>query len=168
MRHVEQAGARSRRWLAEFNQPAPTNPGAFHHRANCGIACRYSAPSKEPNMMVKQLIDGTEKVFLVVIAVFTVIAMGQEMFQLYVRGKVALEDLLLMFIFAEVLGMLGAFYARLGNLITLPLFIAMTALSRLIVLQSKETDPIVLVYQSGAILFIAAACWVVSRMRTTQ
>jgi protein PsiE len=168
MRHVEQAGARSRRWRAEFNQPAPTNPGAFHHQANRRIACRYSAPSKEPNMMVKQVIDGTEKVFLVVIAVFTVIAMGQEMFQLYERGKVALEDLLLMFIFAEVLGMLGAFYARLGNLITLPLFIAMTALSRLIVLQSKETDPIVLVYQSGAILLIAAACWVVSRMRTAQ
>lgn len=119
-------------------------------------------------MGMKQVIDGTEKVFLVVIAVFTVIAMGQEMFQLYVRGKVALEDLLLMFIFAEVLGMLGAFYARLGNLITLPLFIAMTALSRLIVLQSKETDPIVLVYQGGAILLIAAACWVVSQMRTTQ
>jgi protein PsiE len=168
MRHVERAGARSRRWRAEFNQPAPTNPGAFDHQANRGIACRYSAPSKELSMMVKQLIDGTEKVFLVVIAVFTVIAMGQEMFQLYVRGKVALEDLLLMFIFAEVLGMLGAFYARQGNLIMLPLFIAMTALSRLIVLQSKETDLVVLLYESGAILLIALACWVVSRMRTTQ
>ena len=118
--------------------------------------------------MIKRVIDGTEKFFLVVIAVFTVIAMGQEMFLLYERGKVALEDLLLMFIFAEVLGMLGAFYARQGNLITLPLFIAMTALSRLIVLQSKETDLVVLLYESGAILLIALACWVVSRMRTTQ
>ena len=119
-------------------------------------------------MGMKQVIDGTEKFFLVVIAVFTVIAMGQEMFQLYERGRVALEDLLLMFIFAEVLGMLGAFYARQGNLIMLPLFIAMTALSRLIVLQSKETDLVVLLYESGAILLIALACWVVSRMRTTQ
>jgi len=92
--------------------------------------------------------------------------MGQEILTLFDKGKVALEDLLLMFIFAEVVGMLGAFYAKLTNLITLPLFIAMTALSRLIVLQSKETDPIVLVYQSGAILLIAAACWVISRMRT--
>ncbi len=119
-------------------------------------------------MGMKQVIDGTEKFFLVVIAVFTVIAMGQEIFQLYERGRVALEDLLLMFIFAEVLGMLGAFYARQGNLIMLPLFIAMTALSRLIVLQSKETDLVVLLYESGAILLIALACWVVSRMRTTQ
>jgi protein PsiE len=119
-------------------------------------------------MMIKQLIDGAEKFFLVVIAGFTVIAMGQEMFLLYERGKVALEDLLLMFIFAEVLGMLGAFYAKQSNLIMLPLFIAMTALSRLIVLQSKETDPVALVYESGAILLIAAACWVISRMRTPQ
>ena len=119
-------------------------------------------------MMIKRVIDGTEKVFLVVIAAFTVIAMGQEILVLIERGRVALEDLLLMFIFAEVLGMLGAFYARQGNLITLPLFIAMTALSRLIVLQSKETDPIVLVYESGAILLLAAACWVVSRMRASD
>ena len=116
--------------------------------------------------MIKRVIDGAEKFFLVLIAVFTVIAMGQEILTLFDKGKVALEDLLLMFIFAEVLGMLGAFYAKQTNLITLPLFIAMTALSRLIVLQSKETDPIVLVYQSGAILLIAAACWVISRMRT--
>ena len=94
--------------------------------------------------------------------------MGQEILFLFENGKVALEDLLLMFIFAEVLGMLGAFYAKQTNLITLPLFIAMTALSRLIVLQSKETDPIVLVYQSGAILLIATACWVISRMRSTD
>ncbi len=118
--------------------------------------------------MIKRVIDGAEKFFLVLIAVFTVIAMGQEILTLFDKGKVALEDLLLMFIFAEVLGMLGAFYAKQTNLITLPLFIAMTALSRLIVLQSKETDPIVLVYQSGAILLIAAACWVISRMRSTD
>ena len=118
--------------------------------------------------MIKRVIDGAEKFFLVLIAVFTVIAMGQEILTLFDKGKVALEDLLLMFIFAEVLGMLGAFYAKQTNLITLPLFIAMTALSRLIVLQSKETDPIVLVYQGGAILLIAAACWVISRMRSTD
>ena len=116
--------------------------------------------------MIKRVIDGAEKFFLVLIAGFTVIAMGQEILVLFENGKVALEDLLLMFILAEVLGMLGAFYARQSNVIMLPLFIAMTALSRLIVLQSKETDPIVLIYESVAILLIAAACWVVSRMRT--
>jgi protein PsiE len=132
------------------------------------LACRYSASSKEADMLIKRVIDGAEKFFLVLIAGFTVIAMGQEILVLFENGKVALEDLLLMFIFAEVLGMLGAFYARQSNLIMLPLYIAMTALSRLIVLQSKETDLVVLLYESGAILLIAVACWVISRMRTTD
>ena len=116
--------------------------------------------------MIKQAIERTEKFFLAVIAGFTVIAMCQEILRLIESRRVALEDLLLMFIFAEVLGMLAAFYSRQRNLITLPLFIAMTALSRLIVLQGKETDPVVLLYESCAILLIAAACWIVSRMRT--
>ncbi len=117
-------------------------------------------------MNIKHTIDATEKLFLVVIAGFTVIAMGQEIMLLVENRKVALQDLLLMFIYAEVLGMLGAFYSRQRNLIVLPLFIAMTALSRLIILQGKEADPVVLLYESGAILLIAVACWVVGRMRT--
>jgi protein PsiE len=120
----------------------------------------------ERNVMIRRLIDSTEKLFLVVIAGFTVVAMGQEILLLVQNRKVELKDLLLMFIYAEVLGMLGAFYSRQRNLITLPLFIAMTALGRLIVLQGKGADPVVLLYESGAILLIAVACWVVSRMRT--
>lgn len=116
-------------------------------------------------MNIKHLIDAVEKLFLITIAVFTVIAMGQEIWLLIENRRVALQDLLLMFIYAEVLGMLGAFYVRQRNLIILPLFIAMTALSRLIVLQGKDSDPIVLLYEAGAILLIAVACWVTSRMR---
>ena len=119
-------------------------------------------------MNIKHSIDSTEKLFLVLIAGFTVIAMGQEIMLLIENRKVALQDLLLMFIYAEVLGMLGAFYSRQRNLITLPLFIAMTALSRLIILQGKEADPVVLLYERGAILLIALACWVIGRMRTVD
>ncbi|MDE2081194.1 MAG: phosphate-starvation-inducible PsiE family protein [Burkholderiales bacterium] len=115
-------------------------------------------------MRVTQFVGGVEKVFLVLIAGFTVVAMGQEIGLLFEHRKVELKDLLLMFIYAEVLGMLAAFYSGQRNLITLPLFIAMTALSRLIILQGKEADPLVLLYESGAILLIAVACWVVSRM----
>ena len=119
-------------------------------------------------MNIKHLIDAVEKLFLITIAVFTVIAMGQEIWLLIENRRVALQDLLLMFIYAEVLGMLGAFYVRQRNLIILPLFIAMTALSRLIVLQGKASDPIVLLYEAGAILLIAVACWVTSRMRPDE
>jgi protein PsiE len=118
--------------------------------------------------MVKRAIDATEKLFLLVIAGFTVVAMAQEIFLLVENRKVELKDLLLMFIYAEVLGMLAAFYSRQRNLIILPLFIAMTALSRLIILQGKEADAIVLLYESGAIVLISLACWMVSRMRNAE
>lgn len=118
--------------------------------------------------MIKRAIDSTEKLFLILIAGFTVVAMVQEILLLVENRKVALQDLLLMFIYAEVLGMLSAFYSKMRNLITLPLFIAMTALSRLIILQGKDTNPMVLLFESGAILLIAVACFVISRMRDPE
>ena len=116
-------------------------------------------------MNVKGIIHIVEKSFLVIIAFFTVAAMAQEVLLLITNRKVELKDLLLMFIYAEVLGMLAAFYASHRIPITIPLFIAMTALSRLIILQGKEGDPSILLYESGAILLIAVACWVVSRLK---
>jgi protein PsiE len=115
-------------------------------------------------MTIKHIIEGAEKVFLVLIAGFTIVAMWQEVLLLIENKRVELKDLLLMFIYAEVLGMLGAFYASQRIPITIPLFIAMTALSRLIILQGKEGDPTILLYESGAILLIAIACWIVSRL----
>jgi protein PsiE len=68
-----------------------------------------------------------------------------------------------MFIYAEVLGMLAAFYASHRIPITIPLFIAITALSRLIILQGKDGNPSILLFESGAIILIAGACWIISR-----
>ena len=119
-------------------------------------------------MNVKQIIQWVERSFLVIIALFTVAAMAQEVILLIDNRRVELKDLLLMFIYAEVLGMLGAFYASHRIPITIPLFIAMTALSRLIILQGKEGDPSILLYESGAILLIAGACWIISRMNMSE
>jgi protein PsiE len=94
--------------------------------------------------------------------------MGQEVISLINRGRVELQDLLLMFIYAEVLGMLAAFYSSHRIPITIPLFIAMTALSRLIILQGKDGDPAILLYESGAIVLIAGACWIISRVSTDK
>jgi len=117
-------------------------------------------------MNIKRLIEISEKIFLVLIACFTVAAMFQEVIRLIDHHQIELKDLLLMFIYAEVLGMLAAFYSSSKIPITIPLFIAMTALSRLIILQGKEGDPSILLYESGAILMIAIACWVISRLRS--
>jgi protein PsiE len=116
-------------------------------------------------MNVKQIIHFVEKAFLIIIAFVTVAAMAQEIMLLIENRRVELKDLLLMFIYAEVLGMLGAFYASHRIPITIPLFIAMTALSRLIILQGKDGDPSILLYESGAILLIAVACWIVNHMQ---
>ena len=119
-------------------------------------------------MNVKTIIGLAEKAFLIIIAFFTVAAMGQEVVALVDSRKVELKDLLLMFIYAEVLGMLAAFYSSHRIPITIPLFIAMTALSRLIILQGKEGDPSILLYESGAIVLIAGACWIVSRIQFSE
>ena len=106
-------------------------------------------------MNVKNIIGLVEKLFLIIIAIFTIAAMGQEIHSLISNRRVELQDLLLMFIYAEVLGMLAAFYASHRIPITIPLFIAMTALSRLIILQGKDGNPSILLYESGAIILIA-------------
>ena len=107
------------------------------------------------------MIKKIEKVMLGVIAVLTLIATVQEIMKIYSVWSVTLPDLLLLFIYTEVLGMIGVFYTSHKIPITLPLFIAMTALSRLIILQGKDMDPSALVFEAGAILLIAIACLII-------
>ena len=102
-----------------------------------------------------------EKGLLGLIAFLTIIATLQEINSIYALGVVNLPDLLLLFIYAEVLGMISVFYSSNKIPITLPLFIAMTALSRLIILQGKDMDPSALVYEAGAIVLIALACLII-------
>jgi protein PsiE len=64
--------------------------------------------------------------------------------------------------------MLGAFYSSHRIPITIPLFIGMTALSRLIILQGKEANPSILIFESGAILLIALSCWIVSHLKVRE
>ena len=106
-------------------------------------------------------IVGIEKVLLGLIAVLTIIATGQELMAIIDARKVDLADLLLLFIYTEVLGMIGVFYASNRIPITLPLFIAMTAIARLIILQGKEMDASVLIYEASAIAIIALACLII-------
>ena len=76
-------------------------------------------------------------------------------------GKITLTDLLLMFIYAEVLGMVAAFYKYSKIPIAIPIFIAITALCRLIILQGKGISTIDLIYESGAVLLLAIAALII-------
>ena len=111
------------------------------------------------------VIKAVERILLVTIGIATVFATGQEIYGLILERKVELADLLLLFIYTEVLGMVGVFYRSRKIPITLPLFIAITALSRMIILQGKGSDPENLLYEAGAILMLAVACLVI-RLRS--
>ena len=110
---------------------------------------------------IAKLIKITEKALLAIIALLTILATFEEVLKIYHANSVQLADLLLLFIYTEVLGMIGIFFVSNRIPITLPIFIAMTAISRLIILQGKEMDMSFLLYEAGAILVLAIAVLVV-------
>ena len=99
-----------------------------------------------------------------IILVSTVIAVGIEIKNMFLNQSVMLADLLLMFLYLEVLAMVRVFWNQQSISITLPLLIAITALARFIILQGKEMDPTELVYEAVAIVVIAGAI-VILRLR---
>ena len=121
-----------------------------------------SSDPQTPSQLISTILHRVENLFLLVIAAFTATAMVQEIIGIVQGQTVALKDLLLMFIYVEVLGMVGVYYDSKKIPITLPLFIAITALARLVILQGKDQPPINLLYESGAILVLAISCAVIT------
>ncbi len=97
----------------------------------------------------------------------TVVAFGFEINEMYKAQRVTLADLLLMFIYIEVIGMIGVFWESKTIRITYPLLIAITALARLIILQDKDSESVNLIYQGSAILLLAAAVFIL-KMRYSK
>ena len=106
-------------------------------------------------------------ILLGVILISTVIAVGIEIRTMFLNQSVTLADLLLMFLYLEVMALVRVFWEQQSISISLPLLIAITALSRFIILQGKSMDPSALLYEAGAILLIAAAI-VVLRLRHSE
>jgi len=104
----------------------------------------------------------SEKLLLAVIGILTMFAAGSDVYEMVLKMDVELGDLFLLFIYAEIVGMVGAFYISNRILVTLPIIIAMTALCRLIVLHSKEADPWMLIAEAGAIAVLAVAAYIMS------
>ena len=106
---------------------------------------------------MEKIVKQIQLLTLIIILISTVIAIGSELYQMFKIEKVTLADLLLLFLYLEVLAMVRVFWESQSIQITLPLFIAITALSRFIILQGKSINPEILVYEAGAILLIALA-----------
>lgn len=105
-----------------------------------------------------------EKIVLSILLVCTLIVIGQEILMMIENQRVTLADILLLFIYVEVLGMIKEYWVAKVIRMSYPLFIAMTALARLIILQRKDIEPVTLIYESVAILIIAISI-VVLRVR---
>ena len=106
---------------------------------------------------MEKIVKQIQLLTLIIILISTVIAIGSELYQMFKIQTVTLADLLLLFLYLEVLAMVRVFWESQSLQITLPLFIAITALSRFIILQGKSINPEILVYEAGAILLIALA-----------
>jgi len=81
---------------------------------------------------------------------------------MFLAQSITLPDLFMLFIYAEIIGMVGAFYSTNRIPVTLPIIIAITALCRLIVMQSKEMDALVVLGEAGAILILSIAAIIMS------
>ena len=106
-------------------------------------------------MTMNSTIRNIQLVGVIFILTGTVVAFGFEINEMYKAQRVTLADLLLMFIYIEVSGLIGVIWESKTIRITYPLLIAITALSRLIILQDKDSASINLIYQGGAIMLLA-------------
>ena len=113
---------------------------------------------------MEKIAKNLQLVLMSIILISTVIAVGIEIKNMFINQSVTLADLLLMFLYLEVLAMVRVLWDQQAISITLPLLIAITALARFIILQGKEMDPTALVYEAVAIVLIASAI-VILRLR---
>ena len=104
----------------------------------------------------------SEKLLLAIIGALTMAAAAVELRSLWYAQSVGLSDLFLFFIYAEIVGMVGAFYASRRIPVTLPIIIAITALCRTIIGQGKEAEPMMLLAAASAILILAGSAYVMS------
>ena len=97
-----------------------------------------------------------ERSLLLLIGALAIVAVGFELGALALKQDINLADLLLLFIYLEVLGMAYAYYSTHSVPVTLPVLIAITGITRLILL-SKDSEPTHLLYEAGAVLLLAIA-----------
>lgn len=116
------------------------------------------------NKHVEEFVGFIEKAVIFVILVSTLTAIMFEILKMINAQYVELADLLLLFIYVEVIGMVRVYLISNRVRMTYPLFIAITALSRLIILQGKDSNPELLLYEAGAIVLVAIAV-IILRLR---
>ena len=112
-------------------------------------------------------IRNIQLVAVIIVLVSTILAFLLEITKMYENQNIALADLLLMFIYIEVIGLVRSYWESRAVRVIYPLIIAITALARYIILQDKDSDPANLIYLATAILIVSIAT-VVIRFRRSK
>ncbi|TXT24365.1 MAG: phosphate-starvation-inducible E [Gallionellaceae bacterium] len=108
-----------------------------------------------------RLLSFVENIGLLVIAIATVSAMLNEVLSMLSARNVSLADLLMMFLYMEVLAMVGLHYSTGKMPVRFPLYIGMVALARYLVLDMKEMDVWRMLAVSCSILLLTLAVFMV-------
>lgn len=103
------------------------------------------------------IIHVIERLLLFTVVLMTMGGAAFEILTIYQAQTINLADILLMFLYLEVIGMVAVFYSNRQSVFVYPILIAITALARLIILQGKEMAPENILYEAIAIMILAIA-----------
>ena len=109
-----------------------------------------------------------ERILLFLVVLMTLGGVAFELHSLYAAQSINLADILLMFLYLEVIGMVAVFYSDRQSASVFPIFIAITALARLIILQGKDMAPENILFEAIAILILAIAAFVMTRLNQVR
>jgi len=104
----------------------------------------------------------SEKLLLAIIGISTCVASAIYLYEMILAREILLGDLFMLFIYAEILAMVGAFYSTNRIPVTLPIIVAITALCRLIIMQTKDMDGLMVMWEAGAIFVLSGAAYLMS------
>jgi protein PsiE len=120
-------------------------------------------PTDLGRISIETITKSLQLILLCMILISTCIAVGIEIQTMIINRNIAIADLLLMFLYLEVIAMVRVFWQEQTISINLPLLIAITALARFIILQGKGMDATSLVYESTSIVLISIAIVILSK-----
>lgn len=109
----------------------------------------------------QRLLSLVEHIGLLVIAIATVFAMASETMTMVRAVQVTLTDLLLLFLYLEVLAMVGLYYNSGKLPVRFPLYIGMVALARYLILDMKAMDDWRMLAVTGSILILTLAVFLI-------
>lgn len=94
----------------------------------------------QKNRRINKALQYIELFGLLLIIIATIIAVGQEVMLMMDKRRVDLNDILLMFIYLEVIAMVQIYYEEHRLPIRYPIYIAIVALTRYVILDAKSFE----------------------------